>query len=328
MPDERTEAGGLTSVLWTALLTIVSGGITFLIANALYQPQAISIIFSILLGGIALLVRFLVGFEKRQASVEIKLGEYAFDALRIARQREDEIRQSALTVRYIEERLPQIIADMLHLKQHEEPIVRELAHSLGTPLAQMEAILISRPTRPETAREDADLMAGIQVCKTFLAAFRGLATLAQDTYAWEPESIGDAVLAAARLYVARAGADVVCDVALPDVLPGYGKNYIVGIVLPLLENAIEASPAAGKVSVEAGETETANTIVVANFLRPGETVSPSIYDESWTSKPGHEGLGLATVNKLLSVRSGATLTHRLDGAARVVFTIQLPRRTG
>lgn len=247
--------------------------------------------------------------------------------MRIARQREDEIRQSALTVRYIEERLPRIIADMLHLKQHEEPIVRELAHSLGTPLAQMEAILISRPARPETADEDADLMAGIQVCKTFLAAFRGLATVSQDTYAWEPESIRDAVLAAARLYTARAGADVICDVALPDALPGYGNNYVVGIVLPLLENAIEASPAGGKVSIEAGEMATADTIVVANSLHPGQTVSPSIYDEAWTSKPGHEGLGLATVNKLLSMRSGATLTHRLDGADRVVFTIQLPRRT-
>ena len=66
---------------------------------------------------------------------------------------------------------------------------------------------------------------------------------------------------------------------------------------------------------------------MANSLRPGESVSPSIYDESWTSKPGHEGLGLATVNKLLSTRNGAALSHRLDGAGRIVFTVALPRRT-
>ena len=59
-----------SSVLRTALLTILSGGVTFLITNALNQPQAISIMLSILIGGIALLVRFLVDFENRLAVVE------------------------------------------------------------------------------------------------------------------------------------------------------------------------------------------------------------------------------------------------------------------
>jgi hypothetical protein len=59
-----------SSVLRTALLTVMSGGLTFLITNALDQPQAISIMLSILIGGIALMVRFLVDFENRLAAVE------------------------------------------------------------------------------------------------------------------------------------------------------------------------------------------------------------------------------------------------------------------
>ncbi len=61
---------GSSGVLRTALLTVVSGGITFLITNALNQPQYNSITLSILIGGIALLVRFLVDFENRLAAVE------------------------------------------------------------------------------------------------------------------------------------------------------------------------------------------------------------------------------------------------------------------
>lgn len=59
-----------SSVLRTALLTVVSGAVTYLITNALDQSQGISIMLSILIGGIALMVRFLVDFENRLAAVE------------------------------------------------------------------------------------------------------------------------------------------------------------------------------------------------------------------------------------------------------------------
>jgi hypothetical protein len=52
------------------MLTVVTGGVTFLITNGLNQPQWISIMLSILIGGIALMVRFLVEFERRLAAVE------------------------------------------------------------------------------------------------------------------------------------------------------------------------------------------------------------------------------------------------------------------
>jgi len=59
-----------SSVIRTALLTVATGGITFLITNGLNQPQAICIMLSILIGGIALMVRFLHDFESRLAVVE------------------------------------------------------------------------------------------------------------------------------------------------------------------------------------------------------------------------------------------------------------------
>jgi hypothetical protein len=71
-----TDAGARRSrengnnVIRTAVLTVASGGVTFLVTNGLDQPQAICIILSILIGGIALMVRFLVDFENRLAAVE------------------------------------------------------------------------------------------------------------------------------------------------------------------------------------------------------------------------------------------------------------------
>lgn len=68
--EATAEESDGSSVIRTAMLTVATGGVTFLITNALNQPQFNSITLSILIGGIALLVRFLVDFEKRLAAVE------------------------------------------------------------------------------------------------------------------------------------------------------------------------------------------------------------------------------------------------------------------
>ncbi|MBU2669354.1 hypothetical protein KOI35_38165 [Actinoplanes bogorensis] len=64
------QVGEGSGVVRTALVTIVTGGTTFLITNGLDQPQAVCITLSVLIGGIVLMVRFLVEFEKRLAAVE------------------------------------------------------------------------------------------------------------------------------------------------------------------------------------------------------------------------------------------------------------------
>jgi hypothetical protein len=66
----RGQSSEHSSVTRKALVTVVLGGATFLITNALNQPQHVQITLSILIGGIALILRFLVDFENRLAAVE------------------------------------------------------------------------------------------------------------------------------------------------------------------------------------------------------------------------------------------------------------------
>jgi hypothetical protein len=59
-----------TSVTRKLLLTLVLGGATFLVAGALDQPRQVQITLSVLVGGIGLILRFLIDFEYRLAAVE------------------------------------------------------------------------------------------------------------------------------------------------------------------------------------------------------------------------------------------------------------------
>lgn len=53
-----------------ALLVLGLGGAAFLIAGAFDQPRHVQIMLAVLIGGIALILRFLVDFERRLAAVE------------------------------------------------------------------------------------------------------------------------------------------------------------------------------------------------------------------------------------------------------------------
>ena len=68
-------ASDRSNVVRKAVVTVVAGGLTFLITHALNQPQATSITLSVLVGGIALMVRFLIEFEQRLAAVERQQAE-------------------------------------------------------------------------------------------------------------------------------------------------------------------------------------------------------------------------------------------------------------
>ncbi|WP_306207860.1 DUF6879 family protein [Actinoplanes sp. RD1] len=58
------------SVARKILTTVATGGLTFLITNAANLPQDTSLTLSVLIGGIALLIRFLIDFDRRLGVVE------------------------------------------------------------------------------------------------------------------------------------------------------------------------------------------------------------------------------------------------------------------
>jgi len=66
----RAQSSERTSVTRKALITVGLGGTAFLIAGALGQPRHVQVTLAALIGGIALILRFLVDFENRLAAME------------------------------------------------------------------------------------------------------------------------------------------------------------------------------------------------------------------------------------------------------------------
>lgn len=271
------------------------------------------------------------------------------------RQRLDDIdRKVTLLTRYVEEQIPRVVADSLRTQftalnvlnsgsvntddgdgrvvagpRDEASITREIAHSLNTPLAQIEAgVLSMRGTSDEQRRKLDGILDGVRICKSFLAAFREVATLTRDSHAWSPDSLRAALRAAAAVYADRGGRRPAMEVQMPDSVPGYSNNFVMAVLLPLLENAVEAVPVTGTVSVHGEPIGDIFRLSVSNSLSESNnsaesTLPDDIYRVGYTTKRGHDGLGLPAVCHLLGGRD-ARISHWVeDGQA--MFTIDLPR---
>ncbi|GAB1695035.1 sensor histidine kinase [Krasilnikovia sp. M28-CT-15] len=205
----------------------------------------------------------------------------------------------------------------------QNEIVREIAHSLNTPLLAIESTALTMRATLEESHSSEMLLEAVNVCKSFIAAYEGLTAVFGSDEAWSPDSLRASIDGAARLYSRRLDKDVVVESSLPDSIEGYSNSVLAAIILPLLENAVEASPPHGKVVIEWDDLRVVR-IVVKNQLT-GPLPELKIYSPGETTKDGHQGLGLATVSRLVSSYRDGQVGHDVDGDW-IAFTVSLPKR--
>lgn len=123
--------------------------------------------------------------------------------------------------------------------------------------------------------------------------------------------------------------DVAVVPELPDGLPPVmlTKDNLRHVLFNLLENAFQAMPEGGTVTVRASDTGNGFVQMTVEDTGCGipADVLPSIFDPFFTTKEGGTGLGLSIVQKiLLDSGGGIDVRSREDGGT--VFTLKLPTR--
>lgn len=208
-----------------------------------------------------------------------------------------------------------------------ENIVRELSHSLNTPLSQIEVAasiaITSKEQGEDIEKSIRSIIDSVQVCKAFLGAFREL-VVSGSAAVWNPSSISDTVNSAGQIYIASQNKPITLKIKLPSNVDGYSNNYVTSLILPLLENAVESSKEHTIIEVAFSDIDNRNIVRIINEPEalPGGN---EIYAQGYTTKKDHEGTGLTSVKHLLSAYQGASLEHSHD-SKMVTFTISLPGR--
>lgn len=207
-----------------------------------------------------------------------------------------------------------------------ESLVREMSHSLNTPLSQIEIALslLSENSDALPAEDQASLQRAINsvaVCKAFIQAFRYVILAESDDVEDVPRgALADVLTSATTTQAAQREVDVVT--RLPAQISEYEDAFLLAVLIPLVENAIEASPSRDRVLVSSEEQHDRTVISVQNHL---ESPPPdSMFEPRFSTKPDHDGMGLVVVTRLLNSIPGARLAHGWSEST-MTFQIELPR---
>jgi hypothetical protein len=240
-----------SSVTRKVIVTVATGGLTFLITNALNQPQATSITLSILIGGIALLVRFLADFEKRLGALERVEGESIVEMRRLIDETFPEISEATELYRLIDtsaletELVTQLVRNSARISDDVPPIVHHFVEAKIRETADLMKQIAEAGTVTYYG-EDREWLLGLT--RNTTKGIDAISMAAVDHNLWQSE-IGQRYLDAQRL-VAADGKAVrrifVLDSALtagdPDLLRVCAEQAGMNIKVRLLDRARVPAP--------------------------------------------------------------------------------------
>lgn len=211
-------------------------------------------------------------------------------------------------------------------------LMREISHALNTPLAQIEASLLNLMSN-ETIRSGQDqetflalksMEASLDACKAIIAAYRELTLVSQNSSGWCVDQLDHSITVLTKNMLNRIGKKLIMSVDLPEAIQGYSNNFVLAMLLPLVENAVDSAPDGSELSIRSRKDGDTEKLTVSNTL-DGDPPTAAIYESGFSTKPGHDGMGLSIVHHLISSFRGASLSHEVD-TDRITFQVSLPAR--
>lgn len=203
-------------------------------------------------------------------------------------------------------------------------LIREINHGLNTPLAQIE---LSVTRASSGAPELVSAVNSIAMCRSVLAAYRDVASVMGQANSWDVNDLQATIRGAADVYAKQSTASRSINFQIrspPSPRTQLSNYYLLSLVLPLLQNAVDATPRGAAISCTIDDVDGV-IIAVRNAIGEGGPIELSRLRESGytTRGEGHSGLGLTSVDTLVSRIPGGRLA--LDASAGMfTATITLP----
>ncbi len=235
--------------------------------------------------------------------------------------------------------------DTLHMRAERLEAVAELsaslAHEIKNPLAAVRSAVEQLGRNPR-ATPDEQVLASLIVRESdrlsrLLSEFLDFARVRVTRL--EPVDLATVAREAASLAAAHpdraAHVDVQANVPAAPVIVEGDEDLLYRAVFNLTLNAVQASPEAGKVSVDVAPLTTTDAPAGLSFDRGGvalrvtdegggipDEIRDRLFDPFFTTKPGGSGLGLSVVHRAIEAHKGFVFVDSDPRGTRV--TVLLP----
>ncbi len=179
----------------------------------------------------------------------------------------------------------------------------------------MELLRSSSAFSNEDAQAINRARSSVAICQAFIQAFRQVVLAETGISEDGDESLGTILESTLSSIEPRPVINI------PNKIPGYTHAFVLAVLMPLLDNATEATDSGTAVHLECESNDEHHTLNVVNH---SATVPPEdCYAVGVSTKPGHDGVGLAVAKRLVSSEPEGSLEHSVQGR-KITFTVSLP----
>jgi signal transduction histidine kinase len=209
-------------------------------------------------------------------------------------------------------------------------ILAELSHALKSPLltvktaADKVARSVAVDMNERAAQGLRDIQNSAQECDHALAIFQQIVDVSIDAEQDRFLTLADAITylhgSADRVHQRETRLVV----SVPDEVPEFSQSFLITLLRPLVENAVEASPMNADIVVIVKDENGAVMVSVGNMV-DGPVNRDALQKRGVSTKgDGHKGLGLSVARRLAAISGGSlSIEFQVD---RVVINVGLLRR--
>ena len=213
--------------------------------------------------------------------------------------------------------------------------IRDLFHSLITPISQIEISTeivkerINKSDKKSSESLDA-ISKAVKLLYAFLFAYRQAVFAGYASNSEDKLTIDEGIDYAKLVYESNLSKKVSLQkLSIPNEINGLSNNFVLAILLPLLENAVYATNEGQEISIEYKRDDKNHIFTIQNPVNKPIDIE-NLYRDGYSSKTEngkqHIGIGLSTVRTLLKKKMGSSLHFNLiedETKLETILTIQL-----
>lgn len=210
---------------------------------------------------------------------------------------------------------------MFDKKTADFDLIRDLNHFFATPFATIEANTeLLRNTKGINNDYLEKIRNSIQLCQCIIETYRDCLSFSEN-HDNIIGSLKQTIETAFRGYTEQNKKHLkpLNTNSVPERFKYHNNHYIVSLLLPLLENAIQAAPNDTEITIAFNDND--NIITISNICINTPTLT-DLETPGYSSKENHKGTGIMIVKNLLSVKNRGILKTTIDNN-KVIQTIKL-----
>lgn len=207
--------------------------------------------------------------------------------------------------------------------------VSDVKHSLMTPLSQIlsNCELLEDELTSDRTRQGLDrIEKNVKVCQSIINSYKEVAAVAKTKTFIGLREACDACMEGAGREYQKESVYINYGNGFIDAIEGYSNNVMIGILAPLINNAVAASPADAPIEIDIEEEKEKYRIVISNQCENEMPTLIQLNTIGYSSKNNHQGVGLSTVRNLIRLMKSAELQFEI-GEKKVTVIINLEKRS-